>query len=213
MSMVHGAQLKASPPEVGEAVRAVDVSGSPGLPIIDGRNLVNVQAGGEQRVGQHQFGALTSYGADANMLASTIQYSRVFLTEGITLTSMKAYRTTGGSPSRHVRMAVYDQVDPEALNGVPNEKLAETAETDTTGTDSYIEPALTSPLAITVTGFYWLAFVVDTATPLRFQVTDGSFPPGFANIWREMTTGTTLPAIAGGLTNPQSAIVFVASVE
>ena len=45
MSKVHGQQLKASPPEIGEAVIAVDVGGSPALPALDGSNLTNLPAG------------------------------------------------------------------------------------------------------------------------------------------------------------------------
>jgi hypothetical protein len=197
-----------------DLVRLEDLgSGAVGFPVLDGRNLINVRSQGERIVGQHQFGSLTSYGTNANSIASQIQYTQVFLAAGITLNTMRVYRTTGGSPARHIRLGVYNQAVPSDEGGLPLNKIAETAETTTSGTFSYIQPALLAPLAITTTGFYWVAFVADTATPLRFQVTNGSYPPGFTPLWRESTTGTLLPATTGTLSNPASAIVFAAAVE
>jgi hypothetical protein len=108
-------------------------------------------------------------------------------------------------------MGIYDQADPANPAGVPVNRLAETGAIATTGTNSYISPAI-GPLVIPISGFYWLAFVTDTATPLTWANTN-EFPPDFLPVVREIGAGSVLPAVASGLTNPQSAVAFVAALE
>ncbi|HEU03194.1 hypothetical protein LCGC14_0273540 [marine sediment metagenome] len=165
--------------------------------------------------GQHQFGSVIDYTQEGPApVVSEVQYTKVFLTQGISINSMSIFRTTGGSAARFINLGLYDQASPMDPNGQPRNRLAETGATATTGTDSFISPALIgAPIAIPATGFYWLAFITDTLTPLRVSCTLGIYPANFLPVFREASAATTLPTTASSLTQPASTLMFAAALE
>ncbi len=164
--------------------------------------------------GQHQASTPFVYTESPNPAASQIQYTRVFITQGIEIASMKVFHINGGNAARFLNMGIYDQADPDDDAGQPFNKLAETGAFDTNvATNTFIISALSGgDLTIPQTGFFWIACVSDTATPLQFSGT-GVFPAGFVPVFAETTIGTTLPATASSLSNPGGSVLFAAALE
>lgn len=181
-------------------------------------NSAILQASERENPNRHALGKITDYGVEAGVGAGDIQYSRVWLTAGLYLATMEVYISAGGSAARSVIMGIYDNVvggspDPENAAGIPGNKLVETALTPTGGIDGeYLVVPLLVPLTVPVTGYYWLAFLCDS-TSLKFLVTPTAYRENSQPIRRESTGGATLPASAGILTNPLSAIVYVAAID
>lgn len=164
--------------------------------------------------GKHQAGSLYIYDTLMNVTASEIQYTRIFLVKGLAITSMEVFLGLGGSGARNFNLGFYDQADPEDLDGVPVNRLAETGTTPTNSpTNVFRTIALGSPVVIPDTGFYWLAFISDTASPVTYNSTGGAFPQDFLPVRREAGAGTALPTVASGLSNPASSVAYVAALE
>jgi len=173
----------------------------------------NVPGAGKQTPKEHFLTPLLAYGAvGAHPLgASVIQYTRVWLTAGLEIESVRVFVDLGGLAGRHIRMGLYDQADPTSSDGEPNDKIAETAQV---GTEAglYIDTPLSSSYTVTVSGYYWIAFVTDTVS-VKFSITGTVYRADFAPRRAETTTGTTLPATASGLTNPAGGIAYVSALE
>jgi hypothetical protein len=168
--------------------------------------------GNRQTPGEHFFGSLLDYPSNGSGAAGEIQYVRVYLTEGVVLTEMRVFVESGGSATRYVRLGIYSQTDPTSASGVP---VTREAQTDASATDSdngtFKTVALSSSFTVEDEGYYWLAIVADSVS-LKFAVS-ASFRAGYLPVRREAGSGTTLPATAGTLTNPTSALIYVATVE
>jgi hypothetical protein len=171
--------------------------------------------------GSVALGSLMDYRVGGNLPANDIQYTRVFLVKGQIFNEMGTFITAGGTNLRYLRFGIYDQADPTDLDGTPNDRVAQTNEVDTDGFNGAkliidLTDAATSgsgsPITweVPATGLYWLA-IVQTATALKIIATDGTYPAGYMSRYEEMTTGTTLPLIAGTLTQPTSAVILVAA--
>lgn len=161
--------------------------------------------------GEHFLGSAKMYYPNTGTaVASRIQYARVPIQAGVTLVSGRVYVVSGGSPTRLARVGLYDQAVPTSPTGVPNNRIAQTAtfNTSTTGLNTV---AFAASYLVPTTGFYWVAFVCDNAA-IRWTASD-VFPANYIPVYRETGVGLTLPATAGGLTNPQSAVVYAAGVE
>jgi hypothetical protein len=179
----------------------------------DWENFPRVEADQATLLGEVTLGGILDYPDTGGSTASEIQYARVFLTAGVTYDAMKFYQVSGGSPSRSVNIGLYDQATPTSTTGTPNSRVAETGTTATATANngSYVEISLSVAYTVTSTGFYWIAFIPDSAT-LKFATT-AVYRADFLPTRRETGTGTTLPASAGTLTNPSSAVIYCALVE
>jgi len=167
--------------------------------------------------GYHLLGDPLSYFAQGSVItASEVQFSRVYLIKGQVFSLGRVYQVKGGSTARYFRIGVYGQADPTDDSGVPLTKLVETAQTDTGAAfnGSYRDiPWTTGNWTVPETGWFWIAFITDTTTPLQWSVTGGPYPAGFLPVYRQASALTTLPATASGLTNPASSVVFCALKE
>jgi hypothetical protein len=164
--------------------------------------------------GEHFLGSLMDYGGAGGVTAGEVQYTKTFLTGGTIITAMRCYVDTGGSASRFVRMGVYSQADPTNPSSVPATRVAQTNSEATTGADgAFFTKALTASYTVPVTGYYWVAFITNNAAALKFSVSPGVYRTGFLPVRRESSTGTTLPATVGTITNPSSALVYCSAVE
>jgi hypothetical protein len=145
--------------------------------------------------------------------ASDLQYTRIWIPKGITIIEMECFVEEVAGAGSNMRMGLYDQVTPTSNTGVPNNKVGETAVIALTGADEgkFKLVALTSSYLVPTTGFYWTAMITDK-TQTKFAVSD-TFRAGYLPRREESGTGTTLPATASGLSNPQSATVYVAAVR
>jgi len=189
------------------------------LGIQDLENIVNSQI----PVGAHMLGSLLDYPAAASSPSGEVQYLQIKVTAGVILDDMQYFLETGGSASRNVRMGLYEQADPTDRLGIPTNRVAQTNQTNTTGAvDQFKDLPLTdavtggagSPVAleITVDGFYWIAFVADNPTA-KYAVSP-PYRSDYLPVRRETgIVATTLPAVAGVLTNPVSSLVYVAAIE
>ena len=177
------------------------------------KEISNVPGAGKQTPKEHFLEPLLAYGAvGAHPLgASTIQYTRVWLTAGLEIDYIRVFIDSGGLASRYIRMGLYDQVDPLSTSGVPNTRVATTARVGTE-VEEYIDAPLSSTYTVTITGYYWIAFVTDTVS-VKFSITETVYRADFAPRRAETTTGTTLPATASGLTNPAGGIAYVSALE
>ena len=173
----------------------------------------NVPGAGKQTPKEHFLdGSLLVYGAvGAHSLgASIIQYTRIWLTAGTTISLIRTFVDSGQAAGRHIRMGLYDQNAPTSTTGVPNNKVAETAEVGTTLL--YMDVPLGSSYVVTVTGYYWIAHVTDSVS-VKFALSSIVYRQDFVPKRAESTTGTALPGAAGTVTNPQSSIVYASAVE
>jgi len=190
-----------------------------GVRYYDPGEVATIAAYGKIAPGEHALGTVLNYQKTGSYSASKIQYTRVWLVEGLTMDRMACYVVSGANGARDLRMGVYEQADPLDPVGAPTNRVAQTnafapavngwarpqltnAPTGGSGTPVTWEPS---------TGYYWAAFITDE-TALQFEVSD-PYPAGFATVWRETGAGVTLPAAAGTLTNPTSAIGYVAVME
>jgi len=164
--------------------------------------------------GVHSFGPFSDYTGlqGSPQAANEIQYMRVWLRAGITITSMRTFITGGADGVRQIQFAIYDQVTPTSDSQGPNNRVATTAADTPPGAFTGVRTvALTAPYAVTTTGWYHLAIQVSSgAVVFLMSVTHraGTIPR------REETPGGfTLPATAGVTTQPQSAALYCAAVE
>lgn len=141
-----------------------------------------------------------------------IDYMRVWLPKGRTITKMRTFITGGANGTRQIQFGIYDQSSPTSISGTPNNKVASTAADTPPNTFTGVRDVnLTSSYLVPTSGFYWLAIQADN-NGITAAIS-AVYRAGYANR-REETPGTfTLPATAGATTQPQSAIVFVAAVE
>lgn len=162
--------------------------------------------------GRHFLGTILGYPHEGRMTKSEIQYTRIWLTAGLVITKMVTFVSLGGSAGINVRMGLYDQVNPTSETGVPENRVAQTESSDTAGADgTFLELSLTTSYTVGTSGYYWVAIITDSPS-ISFAVSD-TFREDFLPVRRQSGTGTTLPATAGGLSNPVSAVAFVAAVE
>jgi len=144
--------------------------------------------------------------------ADEVQYTRVWLSEGVTIATMRTHIRGGANGVRQLRMAIYDQAVPLSNTGTPNNQVAVTlADTPPGAFTGERNVALTAPYVVTTSGWYWLALQVDSGA-LSFLVSP-SFPAGSISRREENPGSFTLPATAGATTQPASAVMFVAAVE
>jgi len=156
--------------------------------------------------------SLLLYSGTGGNTNGEIQYTRIWLISGTVLASMETYISGGGNNARSVRHGIYSQTDPLSETGVPVTRVAQTLSTTTLGANgTFFNLALESPYLVGATGYYWLA-TIQNSSAISF-VTTANMQAGFLPVRRESGTGTVLPVTAGTLTNPTSAVIFVAGVE
>jgi hypothetical protein len=156
--------------------------------------------------------SLLLYGSTGGNTSGEIQYTRIWLVSGTVLSSMETYIAAGGSGARSVRYGIYSQADPLNQAGIPLTRVAQTAAASTSGANGmFFNLPLLSSYTVIATGYYWLAKIQDSSA-ISF-VTTASIPAGFLPVRRESGSTTVLPATAGTLTNPTSAVIFLAGVE
>jgi len=170
-------------------------------------------AGSATPPGELMFGTLLDYPSPGNVSSGTVFYLRLKVSAGVVISDMRTFIDSGGTVARELRMGLYAQTDPADPYGVPVTRVAQTANDDTAGDSGLFKtlPLLGGNYTIAVTGFYWLAVVSDS-TSLKFAVTAAA-RADFLPVRQESGTGTTLPATTGTLTNPISAVLYVAAVE
>jgi hypothetical protein len=175
----------------------------------------NVPGAGKQTPKEHFLdGNLLDYGQVGGhpLGASEIQYSRVWLTAGLDIDRIRIFIDSGGAANRYVRAGLYDQTDVLDSTLDPNDKLEESAQTATDGIVGYADLPLGSTVSITVTGYYWIAFVA-SSTSIKFTVTGTIYRQDLIPRRDETTTDVVLPATASGLTNPQADLAYASAVE
>jgi hypothetical protein len=170
-------------------------------------------AGAAVNPGEIMFGTLLDYGFAGSVTSGEVQFVRVRLRGGLIVSGMRTFIDSGGTASRNVRMGLYDQSVPDDIFGDPDTLVAVTNEFPTNGLNGTFktEAFQSGDYTVPVTGFHWLAIVTDSAA-LKFATTNvqrSSFLP----VRRESSTGTVLPATTGVLTNPVSALSYIAALE
>jgi len=168
---------------------------------------------GKEAPGTHFFGSLMHYPSSGGATAGEIQYIRIWITAGIVFDRLRFFQDSGGNPARSVRLGIYTQATAMDEAGVPVTRVAQTASTATSAANdlTFVDVNLVSPYTVTTTGYYWLAAIADSAS-LK-QAVSAVHRADFLPIRRESGTGTTLPATVGTITNPSSAVAYVAAVE
>jgi len=181
------------------------------------RTLVN--SGGSVGGAAASLGTVLDYADPGNLSANTLQYTQVYLVASQEVDALLTFVVSGGAVGRNIRMAIFNQSDPTDLFGEPNARVAQTNDEATDGDDAtYVSQLLTdaatggsgSPTTwvVPTTGYYWFAYT-QNATNLKVAVTDQAYPAGYLPRREETITSNTIPATAGTLTNPSSAVVLV----
>jgi hypothetical protein len=186
---------------------------NPGLAIW--RQDSNVPGAGKQTPKEHFLDQnLLDYGeVGAHPLGSqTIQYTRVWLTAGLMLDRIRIFIDSGGSNNRYVRAGLYSQTDVLDASLGPSSRLEQSAQLGTGGATGYRDLMLGSTVTITTTGYYWIALVA-SSTSIKFTLTGTVYRADLLPRRSEDTSGTTLPATASGLTNPQADVAYASAVE
>lgn len=161
--------------------------------------------------GELLLGTLLDYPFSGGVTVGEVQYVRLFLGAGTEIENMRCFLDSGGTAARNFRAGIYDQTDPEDETLEPDTRVAQTAVTDTDFVNgTFITAPLLANYTVTVTGFYWFAFVSDSSAP-KFAATPVC-RAGFLPVRREAGAGTTLPASTGVLTNPASAVIYCSGV-
>lgn len=166
--------------------------------------------------GERFLGSLFDYPSAGGMTDGDVQYSRVWLIQGLKIDRIRYFVNSGGTPSRYVQCGLYNQTDPQDESLDPNARVAITSIHDTVGTDgTYRDINLTALYTVPATGYYWIA-IVTTSNSIAFPVS-AVVRENFAPVRRQSLggswEGTGLPATASGLSNPASAVVYVAALE
>jgi len=163
--------------------------------------------------GEVMYGTLLDYPAAGNVTSSTVFYIRLKLGAGLVLQGMRTFIDSGGTGGRHLRMGIYNQLDPSSISGEPYTKQTETIEVATNGLNgSFTTLSFTGGnYTIPVTGYYWFAIISDS-TSLKFAVT-APVRANFLPKREEVSTGTVLPATAVTLSNPVSSVIYLAGIE
>jgi hypothetical protein len=162
--------------------------------------------------GQYFLGAILDYVIDAAAPIGEVQYARVYLPKDRVLTQFHAYIVRGGLTGRNINIGLYDQATPSSTTGTPRNRVTQTGALTTNGANgTYLTATLGTPYTVPATGYYWVALVTDSDR-VEFAVTQ-VFRANFLPTRREASTGTTLPATAGTLTNPASAVAYAAVLE
>lgn len=158
-------------------------------------------------------GTLFDYPNSAGATSGQVQYSRLWLAGGLELDRMRCFVDSGGTVARNVRFGLYDQVDPEDIDGIPNNLIKSTVASSTAADNGTFKTLMFTGGSITIpsTGYYWLATIQDSAS-LQLAVSD-VMRANYMPVFRESSTGTTLPATAGSLSNPVSSVIYIAIVE
>jgi hypothetical protein len=163
--------------------------------------------------GLYFLGSILDYSVGAGLPVGEVQYSRVFLIAGLTISTVQVFVDSGGTAARNLRAGLYGQAVPTDKTGVPVTRLTQSNVTPTTGADgTYLTLTFTAPYAVPATGFYWVALVADSAA-VKLIATGTVYRENFPPTRRQSVTGTDLPATASGLSNPVSAIAFAAATE
>jgi hypothetical protein len=198
---------------VGDIIALEDAGGTPTLPALDARQLVNVPPPTIGNPKQKMLGSLLDYRVSGSFSANEVQYTQVYLLVDQVIEAFRFFidRTTGGT--KQIRMGLYDQADPDDVDGVPQNRLVQTGLVNASAEDVFTTETLGSPLTITTSGYYWIA-VVRSSGGGQFQIqqTD-SYPADFLPVRRQSTASTALPASASGLSNPASAVVLAIALE
>ena len=162
-------------------------------------------------------GSLFDYPAVGNSTTNLIQYIAVRLFDGKDYDRMFCFIDSGGIAARTVQLGVYDQVDPSTVTD-PDTRIARTDVEPTNVTQpDYAEFPLTDgagtpvTLSITETGIYWLALTTNSNS-IKFAMSI-QFRANYLPVRREVGSGGLLPASAGILTNPSSAVTLVGLLE
>ncbi len=198
----------------GTTYRCVDNTATAAVWVQDS-NDPNVISSAQERPRRIFLGSLTDYPAQGSFSpSSVIQYIQLWLVQGTVIEALETFIDGGGSSGSDIRLGVYDQADPDNENGIPVDKLAQTAARTLVGGDdgTYVAlPLESGDLTISTTGYYWLALITDGSTP-KFAVTS-TFRANFLPRREESSTNVDLPATAGTLSNPSSAAVYAAVVR
>ena len=204
-------QIREANVDVGDVVKLVDVGGgASGLPGIDGSLLTGV--GGANVPGEFSYGNRLNYSnGQGSKSAGEIQYTRIKLAQGTTLSGMRTFVANAAAGAKNVRLGLYNQTDPTDESLVPNAKVRETAVVDVSGvTNTFFNPAFTAGnYVVPASGYYWVAIIQDSNS-ITYATAPG-IHPGFLASRVQSGAGTTLPATASGLSNPAGALVFAAA--
>jgi len=156
------------------------------------------------------FGAISSYTESAFTSAGEVQYIRIELSHGASITKLRTYIHSGGLAGRDINLGVYDQLVPSDPNGTPVNRLREIGSTSTAGLSGFVDIPI-ARYEPPVPGFYWMAFI--TNSNLIELACTQALAQSFAPLGRETSTGVVLPPTVGTLSNPTSAVIYVAAVE
>jgi hypothetical protein len=159
------------------------------------------------------YGTLLDYPNASGQAVGAVQYVQIKLPVDLIITDFRTFVDSGGTGSRSLRMGLYGQSDPDDPGADPVTRLAQTASTTTTGVNgTFVElPPTTGDYTIPASGYYWLALVADSGA-LKFAVSI-SHRADFLPVRKEASTGTTLPATTGVLTNPVDSLSFMSAIE
>jgi hypothetical protein len=156
-------------------------------------------------------GSLLDYPAQGSFSgADEIQYTRIYLYKDSVISSMECFLEALPGVGSDIRMGIYNQVDPEDADSIPNVKVAETALYSLLVGDvgSFVNRPLVSSYLVPSTGYYWIAFTGDSgSTKYAASLT---FRADFLPRYEESGTGT-LPTTASALSNNQGAALYAAA--
>ena len=187
---------------------------NPDVVLVAGLAAATIAAALNDNTGAHSYGSLRDHaGASGSpQSANEVQYTRVWLDAGITITSMRTFITAGANAARQIQFGLYSQATPASNTGVPVTRVALTAaDTPPAAFTGLRDVALTVAYLVPTAGWYWVALQVDNAT-MAFLIS-GVYRASSATRSEENPGVFTLPSPAGATTQPQSAALYAAALE
>jgi len=162
--------------------------------------------------GEHGFECDYS-GSGSPQAANEVQYVRVWITDTMTITAMRARIFNGANGVRQIRMGIYNQATPTSNTGTPNTRVAQTAaDTPPSGFTGARDVTLTASYSPPTTGWHWLALQADNAR-MSFILSEGVYRVNQSPRREENPGVFGLPATAGATTQPQSAVIYSTALE
>jgi len=158
------------------------------------------------------FGTEEIYNQVGDVSALEVQYARVWLPKNKTIDRMQCLVTDVSGSSKQIILGIYTQVDSLNGNAEPSTKVAETAAT-IPSKGSLTTISLATSYTTATTGYHWLAFLRSSAGGSFTLQQSQLFPANFLPVRRQSVGSFTLPTTPTSLTNPNSAIVYVAALE
>ncbi len=160
---------------------------------------IGAGGGGDALNNEWLLGSPLSYASEVQFAANVVEYNRVWLPAGVTVTRGQFETTSISGGNAAVRIGLYSQTDPQEANyfaagGQPNTRVAQSNISNVgAGAFTFL---YTAGYLVPVSGYYWAAIVRGTGGGQKRFRSTGGLNRFVTPRWNDATAATALPATA-----------------